>query len=148
MKAILLLTFLCISTPLLSQKNTIYIIHQPTDMALGLRYDRQISDYGFYLSASKGTYRFDNITCEHIDNITCDHIKVVGGIVNYKSDEAVTRLFSAGISYNIYGALIPEKVSFPVSFDLGCGCRINRFNAGFCMDFIKWEGTINFGYSF
>jgi len=140
MKTILLLTFLCFFSSLLAQKNTVYIIHQPTDMGLGLRYDRQISDFGFYLSASKGTYRFSDISC--------NHVKLVGGVVSFKSDDTVTKLFSAGLSYNFYGDLIPEKVSFPLSLDLGVGCRINRFNAGFCMDFIKWESTINIGYSF
>ena len=140
MKTLLLLIFLFVFSPISAQKNTIYIIHQPTDMGTGLRYDRQISDYGFYLSASKGTYRFYDISCKHT--------KLVGGVVGFIPDDLVTKLFSAGISYNIYGDLIPERVSFPLSIDLGVGCRIYRFNCGFCMDFIKWEGAMNFGYSF
>lgn len=142
MKKLLFLIFLfsLFFSLALAQKNTIYVIHQPTDMGIGLRYDRQISDYGFYLSASKGIYKFDDINCKHI--------KLVGGIVGFIPDWPVTKLFFAGISYNFYGDLIPDRVSFPLSIDLGAGCRINRFNYGFCMDFIKWEGVMNFGYSF
>lgn len=143
----LLLLFLLFPLILNAQKNTLYLTFAPTDLGIGMRYDRQISDMGLYGSASWGNYYIDK---QRINN----HVKLVLGAVKYcesKYYDFTTVLYSAGISYHYYGNELEGlngKVFAPVSIDLGTGIRIKRFNAGFCFDFFKGEGVINFGYSF
>ena len=137
MKKLLLLTIVFIPLILSGQKNTIYFIHQPTDMGVGLRYERQITNWGFYVSESRGTYHLD-------EQVMRNHYKTVAGVVRHNPGAT---MFSAGLSYHHYGDPIP-KASFPVSFEFGAAGKIEWFNAGFSFDPIKWEGTFMIGVSF
>jgi len=131
------------------QRNTLWLTHNPTDMALGLRYDRQISDLGLYIGGSYGNYRIDAF--QRID----DHVKLSAGAIRYVPGtmNRTTLLYSIGLSYHHYGNTqyfddLNRKVLFPLSVDLGAGARIKWFNAGFTMDFIKREGGFLFGVTF
>jgi len=147
-RLILILLFLiALVSSISGQRNTLYITYAPADLGIGIRYDHEITDLGVYCSASWGNYRFDD---KRINN----HVKLVAGIIKYVSSkyyDYITILYSAGISYHHYGEkpdYVDERVFFPLSIDLGTGVKIKWFNAGFCFDFIKGEGTVNFGYSF
>jgi hypothetical protein len=143
----LIFIFLLISGSLQAQ-NTISVVYHPTDMGLGLRYDRQIQSSGLYIAMSKGNYRISE--SEKINN----HIKAVVGYVKYMEsqyDDFTKVYFSGGVSYHHYGERtidLPDKVYYPVSIDLGCGVKFKRTMIGFCFDFIKWEGGVNFGINF
>lgn len=148
MKKLMLLFLVCISLSLSGQRNTISLTFAPTDAGVGFRYDRQLSDYGIYISVSKGNYR---LGYEWIDN----HTKIGLGTVIYIQspyNDNIINLFSIGLSYHQYGErnilTIPNKVFYPISLDLGAGIRMEKTNVGFSIDPIKWEGTVNIGYSF
>lgn len=145
---ILILILLFMPLSLFGQKNTLSIIHQPTDMGLGVRYDRQIKTFGVYTSISHGTYRLGEY--ETIKN----HIKAVIGVSKFIPSsylDNVTHYYSIGLSYHKYGEKtikLSERVYNPYSVDLSTGVQIGRFSIGFGMDFIKREGTINCGLIF
>lgn len=133
---------------LFGQKNTISLIHQPTDLGFGLRYDRQIKTFGVYTSISHGNYRLDE------RETIKDHIKGVIGISKFIPSsylDNITHYFSIGLSYHKYGEKtieLPDRVYNPYSFDLSTGVQLNRFSVGFGADFIKREGTVNIGFVF
>lgn len=146
MKLILILLFMPLA--LFGQKNTLSIVHQPTDLGFGIRYDRQIKTFGVYTSISHGTYRLSEY--ETIKN----HIKAVIGVSKFIPSsyiDNVTHYYSIGLSYHKYGEKtidLPDKVYYPYSFDMSTGVQINKFSIGFGMDFIKREGIINCGLVF
>jgi len=141
----LILLFLLISGSLQAQ-NTISVVHYPTDMGIGLRYDRQIHNSGLYIAMSKGNYRISET--ERINN----HIKSAIGYVKYlKNEDGTSSYISAGVSYHYYSNRItnmPDVVYCPLSFDLGTGVKFKHTTIGFCFDFLKWEGGVNFGINF
>lgn len=146
MKKLILFCLLITVVYRLQAQNTISIIHHPTDMGFGLRYDKQIKNYGFYISASRGVYKLS-------DKLKSNHLKLVAGVVKYFPDAYYTdvnSLYSIGISYNRYGNSmnLPDKVFRPLSIDLGVGVRIKKITTGFCFDFLKGEGSVNFGINF
>lgn len=132
----------------LQAQSTISIVHYPTDMGLGIRYDRQIQMSGFYVAMSKGEYRISET--KRIDN----HIKTVIGYVKYlesQYNDFTDTYFSAGMAYHYYSNRLieqPQKVYYPLSVDLGCGVKFKKVMMGLCFDFLKWEGGVNFGINF
>lgn len=143
----LILLFLLITGSLQAQ-NTVSILYHPTDMGIGLRYDRQIKNSGLYVAMSKGNYRVSKT--EIINN----HIKAGSGYLKYlKSEynEFTDTYFSAGVSYHYYSNRLIEqsqKGYYPLSVDLGCGVKFKHTMIGLCFDFLKWEGGVNFGINF
>lgn len=137
--------------PYYVHKNAISLVFQPTDFGVGLRYDYQINEYGLYGSASWGNYRFEN------NGRLYNHVKTSLGIVRYVPffrDPTMMNFFSAALNCQHYGqenATCPSlsrRTLFPLSIDIGTGMKINRINVGFCFDFVKQEGLLNFGMNF
>lgn len=92
----------------IEKPNALYLVFQPCDLGLGLRYDkrfdfnlkdRKISNLGAYFSLSRGKYGLGE--GEYIKN----HIKMaLGGLIYFKeSPEGVIGFLNCGISYNTYG---------------------------------------------
>jgi hypothetical protein len=102
-------------------------------MGIGLRYDRQINNYGFYLTGSRGEYTLE----DHIN-----HERVSLGISRYMSEYS-TAVLSAGIVFNQYERAINNTK--PVSFEFGAGGVINKVFIGFLFDPLNWEGAFCFG---
>jgi hypothetical protein len=132
-------------------QNAIGIIYQPIDNGFGVRYDRRVSDIGFYVSSSYGNYYMTG------GRAIKDHIKTSLAMTkyfDYTHNRTFKTLFSLAMSYHSYGEKkelymdLPMQVLFPISVDIGGGVRINRFNSGFCYDFIKSEAVVNFGFCF
>jgi len=148
MKKLILISLLIALLGSLQAQNTLSVLSYPSDRGLGLRYDRQIQNSGLYIAMSKGNYRVNEI--ERINN----HIKTAIGYVRYMKsyyDDFTRTYFSAGMSYHYYSNRIADllnRVYYPVSFDLGCGAKFKNTMIGFCFDFIKREGGINFGVNF
>lgn len=145
------LILICLSIAMigsLQAQNTISVVYHPTDMGFGIRYDRQIKNSGLYVAMSKGSYRISET--ERINN----HIKTVAGYVKYIKSEYndfTDTYFSSGVSYHYYSNRLieqPQKVYYPLSVDLGCGVKFKHTMIGFCFDFLKWEGGVNFGINF
>ena len=139
----LILLFLLITGSLQAQ-NTISVLYYPTDKGIGLKYDRQVHNSGLYIAMSKGNYRISET--ESIKT----HIKTGFGYVRYLKNEDLTSSYiSIGPSYHYYSnQLMPERAYYPISFDLGTGVKFEHTMIGFCFDFLKWEGGINFGINF
>lgn len=131
--------------------NTLYLIFQPGDLGLGVRYDRRISQFGVYSSLSRGRYRLGND--EYIKN----HFKfALGGLFYLREtpfDDANGFLIF-GPSYHTYGkkSYIPgtvnEKVFRPLSIEAGMGARKGHFCGSIRADPLKWEGSMDLGISF
>lgn len=143
----LILIFLSITLFIsLQAQNIISVVYHPTDKGIGLRYDRQIRSSGLYIAMSKGNYRVSE--SERINS----HIKTVAGYVKYIENQYNDFTYiSAGVSYHYYSnqfATHPKMVYYPVSLDLGGGVKFEHTMIGFCFDFFKWEGGINFGINF
>ena len=130
---ILILFFAC---EFIYSQNIISLVHSPTDMGLGLRYDRQIGDYGPYITASKGKYRIEQ---------DIRHEKLSVGVSRYMSNYS-TAVFSAGLVYNHYHNDINNV--HPYSFEFGAGGVINKAFIGFLFDPLNWEGAFCVGLKF
>jgi len=102
-------------------------------MGIGLRYDRQIQNYGFYLTGSRGEYRLE-------DRIGHERLSI--GVSRFKTEYA-TAVISAGIVFNQYEKAISKTK--PVSFEFGAGGIINKVFIGFLFDPLNWEGAFCFG---
>jgi hypothetical protein len=131
----LLTAFMLFVPLLLSAQSTIFLVYQPTDRGLGLRYDYQ-KEMGFYTSVTKGDYQF-------IESYVKNHRKIaIGGL--YKA-------FSLGLSYHKYGEI---KGNFngrglkPFSFEVGGKVKANRLCVGIRADFLKREGSTDVGFNF
>jgi hypothetical protein len=131
-----LLTILLLSIPfMLCAQNTVFLVYQPTDRGLGIRYDYQ-KEIGFYASVTKGDYQF-------IESYVKNHRKIaVGGL--YKA-------FSLGLSYHEYGEIKGEfndRGLKPFSFEIGGKVKANRLCVGIRADFLKGEGSADIGFNF
>lgn len=134
------------------EPNDIYLVFQPTDMGIGLRYDRMFSpQWGSYIAITHGEYELE--TGEKIDN----HFKVVSGVLIYIKPifKYYRPYLGVGLSYNGYSGLHNIPPTFPPnaltnwSFELSCNAKIsNNWNFGIRMDPIKWETSIDLGFSF
>jgi len=133
MKRLCLIIAIFLSFAFCNAQNIVSVLHSPTDMGIGLRYDRQIQDYGFYMTGSHGEYRFED---------RVNHNRVSLGVSNYKTEYA-TAVFSAGIVFNQYERAVSN--TRPVSFEFGGGGVINKVFIGFLFDPLNWEGAFCFG---
>ena len=129
----------------LSAQNTIYLTAQPTDMGLGVRYDRQIGDLGLYGSLAKGHYKLEDGS--YID----DHYKVSLGGLAYIPEHF--GFVSFGISYHHYGSYYfyeprSGNVMTPISCEGGVGTWFGKVSVAFRMDIIKWESMVELGIKF
>lgn len=149
MKKILFIILFLISLSALGQRNTLYVTLQPTDMGLGLRYDRQINDIGFYTSGSWGNYELlgkSLLSYGYIRN----HVKIAFGGMIYLSPYTFITL---GTSWHHYGKrqyceIFNGRVFDPVSFEAGAGVRLGWFSSAFRFDYLKNEGCFEFGVNF
>lgn len=149
MKALIVI-FLFISCSLFGQLNTLHGIFASDDLGVGLKYDRHIAEthYGYYCTFRYGSYHADE--CGRIV-----HYKTSFGMAMYidQHDDYNVR-FSAGVVGHYYRILETGYdddlgfALFPVTFEMGTGCTIKRFNAGFSYDILKKDTEIMFGWSF
>lgn len=122
--------------------NTLYLSFQPTDLGVGIRYDRQITDCGLYYSVSYGNYRF---TEGYIDN----HVKVAVGGLKYTHSS----FYSFGVAYHYYGERSLDYDPIPRVFqtfspEFGVGVTLAKVRVALTMDVVKWESAVNLGWSF
>ena len=157
MKKLLFLIIFLIGT-IAQGQNTIYLVFQPADLGLGARVDHQFngSRLGLYSSLSWGNYKI--VPDDYIKN----HVKASAGGILYGTETsfilAPWSFVSCGLNYHTYGArklsgqMINGKIIFdnsifdPLSFELGAGTRLDRVTLALCVDMIKWDVGINFGY--
>lgn len=145
MKTLMLL--LLLPTSLFGQ-NTFSVVYHPTDMGIGLRYDRQIENYGVFSYISKGDYHINEYM--EIDN----HFKIVIGGLHYLKNvyNGHTKTYvSLGLSYHYYSDIyegLVKTVYYPISFEAGAGAKFKKTMIGFFFDFVKQEGGINIGINF
>lgn len=130
------------------EKNALYLIIQPTDMGVGLRYDRIIDDkFGAYGSFSGGEYYLED------GGYVRNHYKLsFGGMMTAKSFFPDTYL-SAGLTFHNYGKSYfpnqpPKRTLSPMSFELGVSTVLGGVSVGFRMDVPKWESSIDVGFTF
>jgi len=139
----------------IKEPNTIYLIFQPVDFGVGLRYDRIITYddklFGVYGALTHGEFELE--TGEKIKN----HFKFVSGVLLYLDpyNENFNVYLGTGLSFNIYDGLYNIPPTFDPralnqwSFELSCNARINNnWNLGIRLDPIKWESSIDVGFSF
>jgi hypothetical protein len=143
------LIFLFLFIPIVLQaQNTISVTFQPTDLGLGLRYDRMISHIGLYGLVSYGNYSPLRAMLKR------EHIKTSLGLTHYIAPRLIGHplpFVSMAGSYHYYGAKVAEfgeKAVTHISLDLGAGVRFKRIMTGFTIDPLKWEGAFNFGINF
>jgi len=149
---LLILSSLALSAQKLYKPNTIYLVLQPVDYGIGIRYDRMFNPFwGSYIALSHGNYKLE--TGEIIKN----HYKVVSGVLLYlrPSHRFYQTYLGVGLSYNEYSGLYnipptaPNSMLDQWSFELSCHARLARkFNIGVRVDPIKWDSSIDFGISF
>jgi len=148
----LLLTSVFLLTTILvsGQNSAVGLVFAPTDKAVGLRFDAEKNNIGFYSSACWGNY-----TLNYGTRIN-DHVKLSAGVVKYLPNRMrkFTNMFSLGLSYHTYGKTVGEYMQVPanafrkVSVDVGVGFKVNRFNIGWCYDPFKKEVVVNSGFFF
>jgi len=136
----------------LYKPNTIYVVLQPVDYGIGLRYDRMFNPlWGSYISLTHGKFELE--TGEIIDH----HYKVVSGVLFYlrPSDRFYWSYIGLGLSFNGYEGLHNIPYTFPPqaldvwSFEISCNARLtNKFNVGVRIDPLKWESSVDLGFSF
>lgn len=145
MKKVLLIWLMIGLIGSLKAQNVVYVSLQPTDLGIGLRYDRQINEFGVYVSFSKGEYKLYN------EGYIKDHIKASIGAMVYSTQHS--SFITMGINYHHYGkhylpSLYGINTLSPVSIELGVGTFLNRFTVALRMDIIKWESSLDFGFKF
>jgi hypothetical protein len=135
----------------IENKNSLYLVLQPGDLGLGLRYDRRISHkWGAYSSLSKGNYKFEN--GDYINN----HNKIALGGLFYlnKNFDGSQSFLSGGLSHHTYGerlcspGRIDERALKPISIEFGGGINVGKIRGAIRFDFIKNEGSWDLGFSF
>lgn len=135
-RKLLIICFIIASFSLYAQ-SYISLSYQPVDLGIGLRFDRIFERVGFYVSQSKGNYKFDNCFVN-------DHYKTSAGGMFKISNGFV----SAGLSYNKYGeykGYIIKNALKPISFDIGAGVRMQKLIFAIRFDPLKGESSIDFG---
>lgn len=120
-----------------AQKNIISLTFQPTDLGVGLRYDKLFCNNGIYTSVSYGNYRIG-------ESYLKDHYKISIGC----SIPVEDNFLNCGVSYHQYGERygeINKKALAPISFDIGGGVFIKKWMVGFRFDLLKGEGSVDIG---
>ena len=119
-------------------QNIISLTYQPTDLGIGLRYDRLFVNTGIYASISKGNYKGGELFVK-------DHYKTALGMTVSLLDGTI----STGISYHTYGEKSDFiKVLHPVSFEIGGSVTINKITTALRMDLLKGESCLDIGLNF
>lgn len=141
------LFLLCgISYSQVNNNNAVYIIIQPTDLGIGIRYDRKINEHdGAYISKSSGDYIFPGGYIKNHEKLSLGYIRYFN---KHKSFATI------GANYNKYGEIyyqqqIKPLTLKPLSVDIGVGVIMNDIiNIAFTCDCIKYETAICFGINF
>jgi hypothetical protein len=135
------------------EPNTIYLILQPADNGIGIRYDRMIksSYYGIYGALTYGDLKLEN------GLVIKNHYKLVSGVILY--GDPLFRIFhpyfGIGVSYNTYYGLFnippeqPETEMDQWSFELSLNTKIsNKVNVGVRYDPLMNISSLDVGFSF
>jgi hypothetical protein len=132
-------------------RNSLYVVLRPTDLGLGVRYEREFGLLGMYTTFSKGNYYFD---AEHVLYIKDHYVSTLGLIVCLpKEVDAYVRMIG-GIAYHQYGRsncdvlMINQKIFDPWSFELGIIFKFNHISISCRTDILKWEGNVDVGFNF
>lgn len=145
--------FLIFASLQAQKKNTIFIATQPGDLGIGIRYDRIISaNIGLYGTATRGNYKLAN------NAFINDHCRYSIGytvLLPQKMHDNTQSRFTCGLVYHKYGIrqfnvmdVNYERAFSPASVECGVAGRIDRLNMAIRMDIFKWEGCVDFGFSF
>ena len=161
MKKVIILLLISMSASVMAQhkpgqnlfmyQNTAYLVLQPGDLALGIRYDHQFNDFGMYGSIAKGSYHLRD------GGYINEHYKAALGYMMHLPNHIGSltyNTFSWGITYHTYNhkqfyteAINPVNLR-PFSFELGVGGGINHFNTAIRFDVLKHEGCVDVGFAF
>lgn len=150
-----LLSTMGLSAQYIRKPNTLYATFRPVEFGYGVRYDREIKEtHGIYISLIQGSYQLK--TGEYIKH----HYMLSTGIFINIFDKLLAKEvyrthISVGLNYHRYDGIynpfdmIPAKAFNPFSCDIGVGAKIlSKYNIAIRVDPIKWESSIDFGYSF
>lgn len=131
----------------LQAQNTVSLTFQPIDRGIGLKYDHYFESWtncdggvGLYVSTARGNYRLDR---DYIKG----HTRIAGGV----STPLQFARISAGLVYHRFGEMngdFSDRVTDPVSFELGVSVRSRLFCLGLRYDFLKNESCIDIGINF
>lgn len=134
------------------ETNAIYLVLQPTDQGVGIRYDRKIKPiYGVYGALTFGAYE------NEFKQISEHHYKFVSGVLLYANNrnKNFNPYFGIGCSYNIYEGLydnspnLPETELNKISFEFSVNAKIqNKLNMGIRVDPKQKECSLDAGLSF
>lgn len=131
------------------KKNTLYLAVQPTDLGVGVRYDRMLFNKIYtYSSLTYGNYKMRDGS--YID----DHVKFSLGALLTTRFIYPEVFFSGGVNYHHYGEYFftngytDKNTLMPISFEIGLGTKLNNMVVGFRMDIPKWESSLDFGINF
>lgn len=130
-----------------NKPDAIYLLFQPTDLGIGVRYDYHIKDLGLYSSISYGDWRLYKY------NGLRHHVKLSTGVLlpfrtssnNSHSD------FTAGINYHHIGSImfddvyLDPKIFNPWSFELGFVTKFRFFSVAVATDILRWEPCVYIG---
>jgi hypothetical protein len=146
----------------------LYFCFQPTDLGIGIRQDYRftkninkgnsniidlrLTHWGLYSSLTYGNYKFLG---GHLN----DHFKLSGGGIyylpfNFDIFGGYQSFVIGGLTYHHYGEFVNDfnvvnpKVLKPMSFELGAGVNLNRLILGVRIDVLKYEASIDLGYTF
>lgn len=130
--------------------NTICATHTPTDLGLGIRYDRYFhSVTGIYISGAYGRYEFQSGYIEH------SHASI--GCVFFVSEVRTNKFsssISVGTSFHDYAfkkhsnELLDYRAFYPISFEFGGGINAWKFSINLRWDPIKRDSSVDVGYNF
>ena len=112
-----------------------YLSFAPEDRSIGLRFDVR----GGYVSYSHGNYRLPD------EGMIKDHQKLAIGLTH--------KQFTLGVAYHHNGEVttdmkLPKAVTKPLSIEAGVRIRCDRFVAALRFDPLRWEGILDFGFTF
>ena len=135
----LIVILLLLPAPMLAQ-TTLSGVFIPIENGIGIRVDQKYSDLGAYCSLSYGNYTYK-------PNFVKNHLKLTVGGIKYLEYSYV----GAGLSGNYYGGysltnVNKQRILIPISMELCCGVKIDRFVWGLSVDIIKYDIALNFVY--
>lgn len=129
-------------------KNTLYLVYQPIDMGIGVRYDRMFTPkWGSYIAFSYGEYRNDK------GLLTQSNYKAVSGVLLYFNPlcDIINPYIGVGLNFNGYNMIdnLPANNLYMWSFELSANARIsNNWNIGVRCDPIEKVTSLDIGFSF
>lgn len=139
----------------ISEPNTLYLVFQPFNEGVGIRYDRIFNSshklFGIYGSWTNREFELENGKIKHTN-------KIVTGVLLYSNpyNKNFNLYFGTGVAHNIYGGLHNDIPTFPesefgktFSFELSINAEIkNSINIGIRGDPLKKEISLDTGFSF